>query len=359
MSNPPFDLSRAIERLRDRCTFSHLRAIFEQHKLSPGSGWEALQDKIDPKKNEDWGPIAALLAETYQEQLLLGPRALALYVAGDINWKGMAAKAAALSASGGPFASAYPVPLPPQVLKGMDPTPYLVEVRPLSAGDIALVFSSSRSVAKRETYQSSDVAKEVRQAFGEFQQLIVVNNIYYQAYDVLVIRSKLDRLELRLDTSEMATEVLEPYAHAVLEKAETLIPGLSGAVIGGPLNLFPAVDSMYRDKEEGSVVVLGFQTHTASIKRERMRRKAIDLRLETFHHAGVKAVKGEIEPYYLTIAWRDLVKGAPDFEVQLTLPGHIKNLAGAGEVLPWASVTDCSSEAEFRVVANKIISHCP
>jgi hypothetical protein len=52
--------------------------------------------------------------------------------------------------------------------------------------------------------------------------------------------------------------------------------------LSSPVNLFPLINEMYKAQGEGTVVELAFGTTTASLKREKMRRRAACLREEAY-----------------------------------------------------------------------------
>jgi hypothetical protein len=64
------------------------------------------------------------------------------------------------------------------------------------------------------------------------------------------------------------------------------------------------INQIYKSATEGQVVELAFGTTTASLKHERMRRRAMCLRKEAYHIGGKAALAAPIEPYRLSVVWK-------------------------------------------------------
>ena len=158
----------------------------------------------------------------------------------------------------------------------------------------------------------------------------------------MIIDRSLERIELRMDVrGEMSADVIDEYAEKLLGAMTMQIPSFLSMTVSGPLNLFPAISSIYLDKSEGNISKLSFQTHTASIKRESMRAREGNLRIETFHDAGVTALGGKIQPYSITVTWSNRTEEASTLPPELTLIGSKRDLSQAKPALYWAFVKNC------------------
>jgi hypothetical protein len=343
----------ALAALRSRCQWPTVRRMIRESDLRAGQGWDDLDEILDGDSENAKGLID-LLPQLLVRYVTVGERYLRLYTYEKKEVSELLPYAKRLTPSVSAFSHMYPFPIQAAALGTAPEEPTLVEVREIGRNATALVFCSRRAFEVRDHMTPDKMGAEVQKALAEFDELIAIRRIQIQAYDVVVLRGGVERIEFRLDQPKL---MLSAEIYQEMEKLcnalRKLIP--AAAPIVGPANvsdLFPAVSGIYNNANEGLVVDLAFQTHTGSFKRERMRHRKDDLRLETFHKGGKKAIR-KIFPFHLCISWQDITDGA---RIELTLPGRARHLSG-NDILAHAIVSNVASESEMAAVANKLVSY--
>lgn len=107
-------------------------------------------------------------------------------------------------------------------------------------------------------------------------------------------------------------------------KQQLLESGISDALFGRPINLAPAMLPIYQAKREGRIVELSFMCPTAARRREVMTAKGgEDLRNETYHKSGIRAIGGNIQIFRTAVEWYADDDNEPLTDARLLLPGTI------------------------------------
>ena len=281
--------------------------------------------------------------------MIVGERAVQLYCFEGAEVKTIISEVKKLIPADSVFSEKYPLPLTSGGLGSANDSPTFVEIRVNSDDEVMLVFCSKRSYQERDKYSPTQLNEAVRKAFGSFDELIAIRHTVYQAFDVVVFNPKKERIELRIDQPKLliADEIARVMARLIVE-VQALVPGAAHLLQPTTAqNLFPAISEMYLSSKEGKVIDLGFQTHTGSIKHEKMRHSDADLRSEVFHAAGKAAIK-TITPFSITLSWDD---------VRLTLPGHFRNLSEPAPYLGYARISSCTTASKFSALINKLVSY--
>ena len=123
--------------------------------------------------------------------------------------------------------------------------------------------------------------------------------------------------------------------------------------LSSPINLFPLINEMYKAQNEGTVVELAFGTTTASLKHEKMRRRAACLREEAYHRGGKAALSTPIEPYRLSIMWT-LPLGEGFSRPELSLHSNSIVSGSSNPILIDAVISKCMSIRDFSHVEDRI-----
>ncbi|MFM0638392.1 hypothetical protein PQQ63_16975 [Paraburkholderia metrosideri] len=342
-----------INAMRNRCSWPSVRAALKKLNLPAGLGWNELGGVAGDKSGN--GPkLRQFLAKYYQEHLIAGARYVQVYDLPDGIKASLLTTLKNATVPKSDFQSAYPLPLASQALLSAPSDPTLVEVRGLSQDDYALVFCSVRAYDDRERYEYSQLPSLVQQTYKGIDELITVKKIHFQAFDVVVIRTGLKRIEVCID--QPAKGVRGFLGSAVLSVFGTLcnnIPALKTAWQDAPYNVFKAIGGIYFQQGEGTVRSLSFRTQTGSRKHEKMIKSDDDLRSEKFHNAGAKAVSNKLSPYELTVDW-DLK--LPAGQVEVTMKALIREVSSPAPQLDGFYVTADSTQL-MAVGVNKVLKY--
>ena len=87
-----------------------------------------------------------------------------------------------------------------------------------------------------------------------------------------------------------------------------------------------------------------------------MRKGSIDLRNETYHHAGKQAVD-HITSYRLAVIWDFQFQQGINTNPELLLPGSAQILSSQTQYLDEVCIKNCSSLADYNFVVEKIFTY--
>lgn len=326
----PLSVDELVSALELRTSWTLMRTALKLEKLPIGLGWKDL--KANASENHSIAlKLRTFLRGYFEESVVTGERYVQLYeidkalVATIVN----ACKAIVIPAS--PFSSKYPLPLNVNLLATAPSTPTLCDVRNHGNGDISFIFCSAGYYDDKNSYEYGQLPAHVQQTYVGIDKLVTVRKNYYQAYDVITLRTSLDRLEISVDQpGRLGSLRFEARPMEILSACALHFQSLQGFGARPPENLFPAIAEMYGDHAAGKVVALAFRTMTGSVKRERMTTNNDDLRDERFHHAGMIAVGQDIKPYEIEL---DMEFVAPGGSAGVKLAGMMSQLASASPTL--------------------------
>lgn len=342
-----------INAMRSRCSWPNFRAALKKANLPAGLGWTELA-VVAADKSGNGPKVRQLLANYYYEHVIAGARYVQVY---DLPQGIKTVLLSALKNATVPksdFQATYPLPISSQTLMSAPSDPTLVEIRPLNKDDYALVFCSVRSYEDREKYEYSQLPSLVQQTYKGIDELITVKKIHFQAFDVVVIRTGLERIEVCIDQPSKGVRGF--LGTAVLGVFGTLcnnIPALQSAWQTPPYNVFKAIPGIYFQQGEGTVRSLSFRTRTGSRKHEKMIKSDDDLRSEKFHHAGVEAVDNKISPYELTVDWNSAL---PPGQVEIAMKALIREVSGTAPQLDGFYV-EADTAQLVAVGINKVLKY--
>lgn len=360
---PPFSLDRALETLRSYARPLHvIQSRLKAADIKPGIGWEGLKEKLDPT-HAKFAETGSVFVEVYKEQILLGSRLCRIYDGVNFDWNAIAEKCAALQTSDGSYCASYPLPLVESNLKNQSfDHVELVAVSKIDETDWGLVFCSRRSYSTRVDVDSQKLnhgaLAELSRIVGGFDAIVALTEHHLQAFDLVVIRPGLGRLEVRLDHPRaLADQGLIDDAHQRLFGVlASLFPALN-ELMHSQKNFYPAIQAIYLDKNCGCVEELSFVPPTGSVIRHRIKSKGDDLRIEEFHLGGCEKVGGsdKIRPYTLSVVL-PLIDGKESC-VTLTLRASYRDLQQPTPSLVDCMVEKCTNEREFRSALNKLVAY--
>ncbi len=341
-----------IDAMRSRCSWPTLRVALKKENLPAGTGWVELGGTADDKQGN--GPkLRQFLWNYFQEHVAAGERYVQLYDLPDGVKTTLLKTLKAATIPSSAFAGSYPLPLPTKALLGAPSDPTLVEVRPLGNDDYALVYCSVRSYDDRVKYEYDQLPTQVKQTYQGIDELITVRKVYFQAYDVAIIRMGLKRIEICIDQPSKGIGNFEGVVLSVFGTLCNNLPVLKEAYSSEAYNVFKAIAGIYFSPNEGTVRALSFRTLTGSRKREKMIKSDDDLRSEKFHHAGAQAVDNQLKPFELTVDW-DLK--IPPGKVEVAMKALIREVSVQDSRLHGFTVT-AETVPLMAVGINKVIKY--
>lgn len=357
----PFDLQVAAKTLKAHGRkWSTLREQFKLHDVRPGAGWDEFIAKL-AASHEDYAAVGSVFETIYREQILLGSRSCRVYNDDTFEWQTLIDRVQSFPVLSTSFGNSYPLPLSTPILKGLSSdTMELVSRELLHNGDLKLVFCSPRKIVSRQQLNPNQLSQQftdrLATVIGGFDSLIALTSTYAQAYDVVVVRPSMARMEIRLDHPHtMDADVVAEQCTRILQLLEQIYSGVS-TIMTAALNFFPIIGAMYLDRKCGVVEQLWFGTDTSSLKREVMRKTKLDLRDENFHVGGVTKLGGstKIKPYAIRIHFDKLE--SKDSQVRVALHGNFKDLSIPAAVLSDVSIENCLNETEFRAALKRLVA---
>jgi len=343
-----------LAALKRRCPWAEIRLALQKAELPIGHGWDALEEKASGSSDEAKA-IRDNMHAFYIKYLLAGERYTQLYDVTADKMKVVIAKLQNGTIPESDYSTNYPFPLQSSKLSLLSAKPVLVAIESLINGDLVLVFCSSRSFSERMKYQDNEISPQVKQVYSGIDELITIKKIYFQAFDLVICRSSLKRIEVCIDQPNLDHLDFEKHALKILGAAAAHIADLQEIFQSKPLNVFSTIKEIFEEPKEGKVRSLSFRTLTGSRKSEKMVRSADDLRTETFHYAGMTAVKHEISPYELTVEW---VFPAPLGRAEIEFKAAIKALSFVDPHLTGFYVKAIES-VSFLEAVNKVVKYLP
>jgi hypothetical protein len=293
------DMGSLARSMRARMLWPVGQRVLRQNDLPRGQGWGNTVDRLSGK-GVDYEDKADLLAEDLKKHLLCGEKLVRFYGVRKQAKDHMIAALRRAKPKHSPFREAYPCLVPQDELDARLTAPVLVAVEESDEG-LAAVFGSVRTILVREPLDREELPKDAIDALADYDEIVGIKHVRHEAIDVVEIPSNGSHVNVRIDyPNGMHRDVGQAAQSRINDDFARLI---DADHLTSPINLFPLIDEMYKARREGSVVELAFGTTTASLKHERMRRRASCLRDEAYHKGGKAALRNPIEPYRLSIVW--------------------------------------------------------
>lgn len=342
-----------VDSLKRRTPWQVGQKILAEHNLPRGRGWDNTLGKISPLA-ADFDDQTDDLSLALKEHILCGEKVSSFYQLTDDETSALRAASAALQVDSNPFSDCFPLMLPEDQLGDAPRTPVLTAIEATGDG-VALVYSSVRTVTIREPISLDDIPEEAQEAFDDFDEIIGIKTEHFQAYDLLWIPHAGNRVEIRSDYPNGTPIELALAARRRLEVIGNTLT--QQPTLHSPINLFPLINQMYGDKNEGKVVELGFGTTTASLKHEKMRRRKQDLRNEEYHKGGKAALNTPIEPFKVSILWERKVNGQNFSTPELNIFSSALAAGNPDPAIDRVIIRRCHGLADYEFVLSRIDHH--
>lgn len=327
-------------------------ALF-QHRLGRGRGWDNTVEKFrsPPKRAVD---DLSDLTETLRQHVLAGEKLVCFY---DVSSTERGQLIAALKKSIVPVsvaANKFPLMMTDAEMRS-EPDGFSLVAIDEDHGNFYVVFSSVRVTSVRERLSTVNWPQSVVAQLDDFEEVVGVRNVRFHAFDVVVVPKINQPLEVRIDypfgTQIEAAQIAQTLVRRAFEGLVAIQP------FGVPVNLYPAISSMYGDDKEGIVVELAFSTTTGSLKHEKMRRRSADLRQEIYHRAGRQALTSPIEPYRVSIVWSLPVDKKRSSNPELSLNGSNRTSASVNPQMFNVIIRKCVGLSDYEHVRSRIAAH--
>ncbi|BCH12111.1 hypothetical protein MesoLj131c_63690 [Mesorhizobium sp. 131-3-5] len=327
--------------------------VLRELDFARGQGWDQTVLKITNAHVSE--EKLADLNEALREHLLFGEKSTRFYELDDAEIAACQTAAMSAAIESTAFSEAYPSLVDENQLAGLSSVPLLTAIEEDEEGT-AFVFCSVRTIVVREPLGPEDFPGQSADAiFESFDEIIGLKNRRLQAVDVVWVPNAAGRADVRVDfPAGMAHEAVEA-AHLILRNAFNTLVG--AAILGDPVNVFRLIDRMYFDPNEGSVVEIGFGTTTASVKHEKMRRKGLNLRTESYHVGGKAALRTPIEPFRVSLVWRRHI-GRDRFSFpELGLNSNSRVAGSAAPAMFSVIIRKCMGASDYEFVRSRIEHH--
>ncbi|MFS7307175.1 hypothetical protein [Rahnella inusitata] len=346
------DYIDALERRN--VSFRLIQAMLKQYQLASARGWELLRDIY--VNNRD-AHVLSDFKEIYESQFNYGKRIIFL---SEVTNKKLSDKIFIfLSSAVAPndtktkkYLEKYPLPLSENKLNTMSllkPSAVDIEV---SNDIVSLVFTYPRVYKERDVIDFGTLSNSTKNDLNQFDEVIGVKNRYVQFFDKIIFNKKDGSLRFEIDSTSAIT--LEEALKAEERYRIFIIKGILSkhkeVVVIRRLNLFNKIEKLYKDSD-GKIINLGHSTGTGSDKSERMRKKTDDLRDESFHIAGLKALQGITNNYAISKTW----KGKLNTDLILTIPGTTSLTTSSNPLIDHVIIDGCCTESDFTMLLSKVI----
>lgn len=343
----------AAESLRARVPWQVGQKLLASMGLPRGQGWA----KTVKRLSEDDPSIAAQADEINQaliDHYLSGEKLARMYELEGSELHALHDSVINAEIPSSIFSEHYPALVPKGELPSVLGTPTLVAVHQNDDG-VAAIFASVRVLVVREELDRSTLPDGVAAVLEDFDELVGLRHVKWQAMDVLWVPRHGNLIDLRVDFPAGMHQTTGDVALEQLKDAVTRATGF--VVSAAPKNLFPLIDRIYKADGEGLIVELAFGTSTASLKHERMRRKKNCLRQEVYHVGGKNALASEIEIHRLSVVWKRALGDERYSYPELTLNANSRSAGAVVPLLTSATIRDCMGREDYEFVRGKLIEY--
>ncbi|MEO1432601.1 MAG: hypothetical protein AAFV71_26715 [Cyanobacteria bacterium J06633_8] len=351
--------AQILEAFSQRISWSTMRVILKICDLPVGRGWEQTITKLTDEESvrNDISDKIEQLNNCYENHLLVNDKALKIYPLERKKIDKLIAVFKKYKPTDTVFHQTYPFPLSDDNLKEIDFSQKLVEIRD-TEDNLSVIFCTKRLFIERSQINTEELNEDTRKDLVDYDKIIGIKEHYRQFFDVVVLSKKRNTIEVRVDiTGALSLEDKSKAFFQTINQFNTLSE--QKARIKTPLqegiNFFPLIDNLY-ESDEGKVVELAFITDEGSTKSEKMRKGSVDLRTETYHHAGKQAVH-HITSYRLAILWNIKISGGLYTKPEILLPGNAQILSNQTQSLDEVCILNCSSLDDYEFVVEKIFTY--
>lgn len=341
--------SRLVQSMKERMPWRVASHVMKEAGFVPGHGWDRTIEKMnDPTFEVDEKELISAL----EEHVLGGEKYVTLIKTKSEAAENLKQHYTSCDLPKSQAQDIFPMSLSAEELKDVEFNVVPIRVIQSEAGT-AVVFSSIRFFASKEEITADDLPEDSDFIFRDFDEIIGYRNRRVQAFDVAWIPKNGDTVEIRVDYPAGMKKDIAAAVHQQI--AQKLSDDLGTVSLGEPVNLYPAIKTVYENNTEGEIVELAFSTTTGSVKHERMRRQRTCLRKEEYHVGGKNALTHAIEPFRLGAVWTRAGGSRPE----LLLAGSSRIGLSSSPELQSAIIKNCTNLEDYEYVVSRLKSNLP
>ncbi len=351
------ELEKLLSSIQERIPYNQFRALLKKVELPPSNGWDNTFKKIRQEVESEAENIEEKIEKlllAYREHLLVGEKAVKFFKIKPSLIQSLLNQAEGLKYDECPFTQAFPFFLDDENSNNVHPSNLYFIKKLKHTNGLALIFFSKKYFQEKQSLDVSTINDSLtREYFDQFQEVYGLKQNIKQFADIVFINKKENLVEYRLDIRNFSRDERKKGFGLIHKKFVNLFPSIDFSErTFSALNFYPLLNKFY-ESSEGRVCELGFTTDEGAIKKDRMRFKNTDLRYETFHHAGRKAVT-LITPYKIGVVWEK--ENYVDENIELIIPGTISLLTQSQfPVIDEVILTGCMNLNDCENVKNKIL----
>lgn len=356
-------IERVFQALQKHTSWPVMKEVLIAGDVKPGIGWDDLLARAN-KRDANGPAIDQMARQLYGEYIGAGSRSIQLYEVDGALVNSLIDYFKTLSPQPSKFTATYPLPLLEADLANAPTDLTLCDIRNLDSGDLQLVFCSAR-ITEDKLLIDHESTPQVANAFNDalttsvgrrYDRFVAYSFMYQQAFDVLTLRAKLGRVEVALDLPQRGSDFHpQQQSQKLLLAASLLHSDFQQISLFQPINLFSAINNMYTATKgkDVNIVDTGFRTPSGAVSRIKMPSLLIDVREETYHKEGAKAVDNDIRPFGLVTAWQfSFPKGGAKIKLWCTA----RMAASATPRIGAVEISDCLRDSDVVQAVNKVVS---
>lgn len=252
------------------------------------------------------------------------------------------------------YRGSYPYPVSHDKLYSLklnNPCPVFIED---NDDAIRVVITYPRAYKQRDTFDINDIdfnGKQPKQLDG-YEEIIAIRSGRAQSFDSIYFSKKNGVLQIQIDHSknilkdEMDIAALRYYgmiSNVFNESMSELAPFEK-------INFFEKIKELY-NTNDGTINALSHSTGTGSVKKERMRKRTDDLRMEKFHQVGLEAIDGDTNSFNITKQW----DGDCGTVLKLTIDGGLSSISHDTPSVDCVTIEGCITEGDFNLLISKVL----
>jgi hypothetical protein len=233
----------------------------------------------------------------------------------------------------------------------------------LDGDRLYLQFFSTRAYSHREPVDISKLIEQGADYLNDYDELIGVKTRWVPCFDTVVIDMADDLVEFRIDFAPglNGDKDYSAFARVITEFNRVAAKYIGHEGVGvGLMNLYPAINPLYRDRSCGRVTTLGFvatsKDSSSNNHGQIHRSKSQDFRKDSFHVGGKQHVD-KIEPYAIGVTW---TARPPKGDLYLEIKGSVKAVYGGKlKSVTQAEVLGCLDGTDYDFVIDQVLQRVP
>lgn len=350
------DFQRIVDSMRQIVTWTIGRRVFQSAGIVTDHGWDNTRALSCPTlTTEDGQAKLDNLWKAYKEVLLYGTRVVRVFQIPDEVIEPLIREFGKVEEeNGGVIKDVYPYFLIGEELVEHGFT--LTEITEDHDGNFVAIISCVDRETQKVSLSVQDIKDGAREGH-QFEEVYGVEAVLQQYTHVVMIDPDSSILEIRAafpgSYSKRKTQELMHRLQLWIDKIAVDRADL-GTVCKAPVNIFEAVDKIYKEGDSGKVVSMGFSTTTGSIKNERMKPDEQDLRTEAFHFGGEAALKTELDIFQIEVEYQCRLPSNAVSRPRLNLAASVKELSRDEPEIFDFYILNCQGNRDFLLVRDKL-----